>query len=52
MIVARVGAAVVPPQWHAGALIVSGACWSTAFALFLLVYAPYLLRARVDGKEG
>ena len=49
---ARVAAGMAPVQWRSGALIVSGACWSLAFALFLVVYAPYLLRARLDGKEG
>lgn len=48
----RVGAALVPPQWRHTALLLSGACWSVSFALFLVVYAPYLWRARIDGKEG
>ena len=48
----RVFAALAPGQWRNGALIVSGVCWSIAFALFLLTYAPYLWRARLDGKEG
>jgi uncharacterized protein involved in response to NO len=34
------------------ALIASGACWSGAFLLYLWVYAPYLSRARIDGREG
>ena len=49
---ARVAAGMAPPPWRNGALLVSGACWSIAFALFLLVYTPYLWRARLDGKEG
>jgi uncharacterized protein involved in response to NO len=49
---ARVAAGLVPPHWRNGALLASGACWSVAFALFLVVYAPYLWRARIDGKEG
>ena len=49
---ARVAAGILPPAWRNGALVVSGACWSIAFALFLLVYTPYLWRARLDGKEG
>jgi uncharacterized protein involved in response to NO len=48
----RVAAGMAPPQWRASALSIAGACWSLAFALFLLVYAPYLWRPRVDGKEG
>jgi uncharacterized protein involved in response to NO len=50
--VARVAAGLGPVQWRTAALIVSGSCWSLAFALFLLVYAPYLWRARLDGKAG
>ena len=48
----RVAAGLAPAGWRSSALIVSGACWSLAFALFLLAYAPYLWRARLDGKEG
>ena len=50
--VARVAAGLAPPEWRNGALVLAGACWSLSFALFLLVYAPYLWRARIDGKEG
>jgi uncharacterized protein involved in response to NO len=50
--VARVAAGMAPPQWRDAALVLSGLCWSLSFALFLLVYAPYLWRPRVDGKEG
>ncbi len=34
------------------ALILSGGCWTLSFLLFLVVYAPYLWRPRIDGKEG
>ena len=50
--VTRVAAGMAPLQWRNGLLVAAGACWSIAFALYLLVYAPYLWRARVDGKEG
>jgi len=33
-------------------MIVSGLAWSLAFALFLAVYAPILIRPRVDGQPG
>jgi len=33
-------------------LAVSGIAWSLAFALFLAVYAPILVRPRVDGQPG
>ncbi len=50
--VARVAAGLAPLEWRAGALMLSALCWSLSFALFLLVYAPYLWRARLHGKEG
>ncbi len=34
------------------ALVVSAACWSVAFLLYVLTYGPYLFAARVDGREG
>lgn len=48
---ARVAAAL----WTGAAtplLLASAACWSVAFAMYALVYAPYLASARIDGKEG
>ena len=33
-------------------LLAAGLCWSLAFALFVLAYAPRLWRPRVDGREG
>jgi uncharacterized protein involved in response to NO len=33
-------------------LVASAACWSVAFALYAMVYLPYLASARIDGKEG
>ncbi|MGK5079896.1 NnrS family protein [Janthinobacterium sp. HLX7-2] len=49
---ARLLAAVGPTALSLPCLLVAGLCWSLAFALFLVVYAPYLWRARVDGREG
>jgi uncharacterized protein involved in response to NO len=48
----RTLAGFVPADWREATLLAAGACWSLSFAGFLAVYAPYLLRARVDGKEG
>jgi uncharacterized protein involved in response to NO len=45
-------AAGLAPQWRSALLTVAALCWSLAFTLFLLLYTPYLWRARVDGKEG
>jgi uncharacterized protein involved in response to NO len=34
------------------ALACAGALWCVAFALYLLVYTPILVRPRADGKPG
>lgn len=49
---ARLLAAAGPGALYVPALLAAGLCWSLAFALFALVYAPRLWRARVDGREG
>jgi uncharacterized protein involved in response to NO len=33
-------------------LVGSALAWSAAFVVYLVVYAPYLCRARIDGREG
>jgi uncharacterized protein involved in response to NO len=33
-------------------LVVTAACWSIAFILYVAVYAPYLTAPRVDGRDG
>lgn len=33
-------------------LVITAACWSAAFVLYVVVYAPYLMAPRVDGREG
>jgi uncharacterized protein involved in response to NO len=33
-------------------LVLAAGLWSTAFLLYLVVYAPYLCNARLDGREG
>jgi uncharacterized protein involved in response to NO len=48
---ARVAAALAPGH-QAPLLVLSGACWSAAFALFAIVYAPILARPRLDGSPG
>jgi uncharacterized protein involved in response to NO len=49
---ARVLAAFVPGPWRDMGLLVSAVCWCAAFGLYLAVYTPYLMKARIDGKEG
>ena len=49
---ARVLLPALVPQWYTAALMVSGVGWGLAFLLFVLLYAPILLRPRVDGLPG
>jgi uncharacterized protein involved in response to NO len=40
------------PEGYRGAIAASGALWSAAFLLYLLVYVPLLTAPRADGKPG
>ncbi|MDE1947698.1 MAG: NnrS family protein [Burkholderiales bacterium] len=48
----RVGLPLVEPAWREHAWACSAAAWSGAFGLYLFVFTPWLLRARLDGKDG
>lgn len=48
----RVFLPMLAPELYLDALIVSGALWSLAFVLFVVVYWPILTRARADGRPG
>jgi len=48
----RVGGPLLAPAFYGPALVASGALWTVAFAIYLRVYAPILLRPRVDGRPG
>lgn len=50
--VARLLSAVGPAWLALPALVAAGACWSMAFILYAVTYAPYLWRPRIDGREG
>jgi len=50
--VSRLFAAVQSGVVRDAALLVTTVAWSAAFLLYLYVYGPYLVRARVDNKEG
>jgi uncharacterized protein involved in response to NO len=43
------GPMAMPPSW---AWVASGAAWSAAFLLYLVVFTPWLTRARADGRDG
>jgi uncharacterized protein involved in response to NO len=38
--------------WVFGAIVVSGALWAVAFAIFTVTYWPILTRPRLDGHPG
>jgi uncharacterized protein involved in response to NO len=48
----RVFAPALWPSQYMGTLLVSGLLWTTAFALYLIVYTPILVLPRADGKPG
>lgn len=50
--VARVYAALDSGGLRDPALVIAAAAWGLAFLLYVVVYGPYLLRLRLDGKEG
>jgi uncharacterized protein involved in response to NO len=49
---ARTAGTLLFPEAYARVILVSGLIWVAAYALFLVGYAPILLRPRVDGQEG
>ena len=50
--VLRVLLPLIAPQWLAVWLLAAMLAWSTAFAIYLFIYAPWLMSTRVDGKDG
>ena len=40
------------PAWTDSLLLLSGSLWMAAFAIFLVIYTPLLVAARVDGVPG
>ena len=49
---ARVALPLLFPAAYTQVMTVAGLVWIAAFGLFVAVYAPMLLRPRVDGKPG
>jgi uncharacterized protein involved in response to NO len=49
---ARVLGGMLLPTAYLATVVVSGICWSAAFALYAIRYWPVLSRARLDGKAG
>jgi uncharacterized protein involved in response to NO len=50
--IARLVAAIGALWMRDSALVLAAVCWSGAFLLYVLVYGPYLVRPRIDGREG
>lgn len=50
--VARVLLPLLAPQHLVIWLVAAAAAWGLAFALYLFVFAPWLLASRLDGKDG
>ena len=48
----RVVTVALIPAAQFGGVHAAATLWSLAFVLYLWRYAPFLIRARVDGKEG
>jgi uncharacterized protein involved in response to NO len=48
----RVLVPLVAPQLLVGSVVLAAVAWALAFALYLAQYTPWLLRARLDGKDG
>ena len=49
---ARVASALASSSTQTALLVAGGALWASAFLWFSAIYAPILLRPRVDGRDG
>ena len=50
--VLRVLVPLASAQWYVTAVVLAAAAWSLAFGIYLVVFTPWLLRTRADGKDG
>jgi len=50
--VLRVLLPLLAPQWMVAWIAAAAIAWSGAFAIYLWVYTPWLVRTRADGKDG
>ena len=48
----RVLAPIATPQWYGAALVLAALGWALAFGIYLVIYTPWLLQTRADGKDG
>lgn len=50
--VMRVLLPLLLPGFYTASLVLAGIAWSMAFLIYLWVFAPWLMRTRLDGKDG
>jgi uncharacterized protein involved in response to NO len=50
--VLRVFVPLLVPTLYSVALVAAAAAWSVAFAIYLWMFAPWLLATRLDGRDG
>ena len=50
--VLRVVLPLLAPQWLLQALLATALAWSAAFGIYLVIYTPWLMSTRLDGKDG
>lgn len=50
--VLRVVLPLLAPQWLVQLLLAAALAWSAALAIYLVIYTPWLLSTRLDGKDG
>lgn len=50
--VARVLVPVLQPAWYAYAVEAAACLWAVGFAIYLVIYTPWLTQTRLDGKDG
>lgn len=50
--VLRVLLPILAPQWLVLSLLAAALAWSAAFAIYLVVYTPWLMTPRLDRKDG
>jgi uncharacterized protein involved in response to NO len=48
----RVGVPLLAPAAYRSSVLLAGVLWTAAFALYLWVYAPILVRPRADARPG
>jgi len=48
----RVLGPLAMPQWLPHLLVCAALAWCAAFAIYIVVYTPWLIRIRPDGKDG